>query len=124
MSSLNAFRENYPFLSCIKSNDVEYVGIIINFDDYLVSIYDISMVRSEEEKKVFLDMGEVWWWESNRKIPINIFLKKEMNIFRHLVKTFNSKDVSLLFGHRINLNEIAEKRIKRKSIQLVRVPKS
>lgn len=123
MSSLTTFQENYPFLSCIKSNDIEYIGIIINFDDLLVSIYDISTIRSEEEKKVFLSMGEVWWWESNRKIPINIFLKKEMNFFKYMIKTFNSKDVNLMFGHRVNLSDIAEKRIKRKSIQLVRIPK-
>jgi len=124
MSSLTTFQENYPFLSCIKSNDIEYIGIIINFDDLLVSIYDISTIRSEEEKKVFLSMGEVWWWESNRKIPINIFLKKEMNFFKYMIKTFNSKDVNLMFGHRVNLSDIAEKRIKRKSIQLVRIPKN
>jgi hypothetical protein len=65
-------------------------------------------------------MGEIWWWESNRKIPINIFLKKEMQLFKYAIKTFNSKDVELVFGPSVNLSEIAEKRIKRKSIQLVR----
>jgi hypothetical protein len=123
MSSLKEFKENYPFLSGIKSNDIEYIGIIINFDNILASIYDISLIRSENEKKIFLELGEVWWWESNRKIPINIFLKKEMNIFRYTIKTFNSKDVNLLFGHVVNLSEFSEKRIKRKSIQLVRTPR-
>ena len=65
-------------------------------------------------------MGEVWWWESNRKIPINIFLKQEMTAFRPFIKTFNSKDVDVVFGPIVNLGEIAEKRVKRKSIQLVR----
>lgn len=123
MSSLNHFQENYPFLSCIKSNDIEYVGIIINYDSQIASIYDISLIRSADEKKLFLELGDIWWWESNRKIPINIFLKKEMIGFRYMIKTFNSKDVELIFGHTINLSEIAEKRIKRKSIQLVRTIK-
>ena len=70
------------------------------------------------------EMGETWWWESNRKIPINIFLKKEMQFFKYAIKTFNSKDIELIFGPSVNLSEIAEKRIKRKSIQLVRIPKS
>jgi hypothetical protein len=65
-------------------------------------------------------MGEVWWWESNRKIPINIFLKKEMHVFRPFIKTFNVKDIELVFGPSVNLSEIAEKRVKRKSIQLIR----
>ena len=123
--SLNTnFQNNYPFISCVKSNDVEYVGVIINFDSYIASIYDISMLKNEDERKNFLDLGEVWWWESNRKIPINIFLKREMQSFRHAIKTFNSKDTELIFGPLVNLSEIAEKRIKRKSIQLVRTVKN
>jgi len=124
MSSNTPFQENYPFISCVKSNDIEYVGIIINFDEFVASIYDISVIRSADEKRIFLEMGEVWWWESNRKMPINIFLKKEMQIFRYAIKTFNSKDAEVVFGPTVNLSEIAEKRIKRKSIQLVRTPKS
>lgn len=117
------FQENYPFISCVKYNDVEYVGIIINFDDYVASIYDITFIRSDEERRLFLEMGEIWWWESNRKIPINIFLKKEMQVFKYAIKTLNSKDVEIIFGPTVNLSELAEKRVKRKSIQLVRAPK-
>jgi hypothetical protein len=120
----NQFQENYPFISCVRSNNTEYVGIIINFDEFITTIYDISSIRSNEERKAFLEMGEVWWWESNRRIPINIFLKQEMQVFRHTIKTFNSKDIELVFGPSVNLSDIAEKRIKRKSIQLVRNPKS
>jgi hypothetical protein len=87
-------------------------------------MYDISAIKTDEEKRIFLEMGEAWWWESNRKIPINIFLKKEMQSFRYAIKTFNSKDIEVLFGPVVNLSEIAEKRIKRKSIQLVRIPKN
>jgi hypothetical protein len=118
------FQENFPFISCVKSNDKEYVGIVINFDDYVASIYDLSMITGELERQLFLEMGEVWWWESNRKIPINIFLKKEMQVFRPFIKTFNAKDADLIFGPLVNLSEIAEKRIKRKSIQLVRSVKN
>jgi hypothetical protein len=124
MSLPNSFQNNHPFIACIKSNDIEYVGIVINLDDFVTSIYDITAIRSDEEKRIFLELGEVWWWESNRKIPINIFLKKEMQLFRYCIKTFNSKDIELVFGPAVNLSEIAEKRIKRKSIQLVRSPKS
>lgn len=119
-----SFQSNYPFITCIKSNDTEYVGIIINFDNYVASIYDISSLRSESDRKRFLDFGEIWWWESNRKIPINIFLKNEMAEFRYSIKTFNSKDVEIVFGPTVNLSEIAEKRVKRKSIQLIRTTKS
>lgn len=123
MTLPNTFQSNYPFISCIKSNDIEYVGLIINFDNLVVSIYDISVIKSPDERKLFLELGEIWWWESNRKIPINIFLKKEMQLFRYTIKSFNSKDVDLVFGPSVNLSDIAEKRVKRKSIQLVRSSK-
>jgi hypothetical protein len=80
-------------------------------------------MKTDAEKQGFLHLGETWWWESNRKIPINIFLKEEMLIYRTYIKTFNSKDVEVMFGPTVNLGDIAEKRIKRKSIQLVRNPK-
>jgi hypothetical protein len=124
MTTPHTFQTNYPFVSCVKSNDTEYVGIVINFDNFVTSIYDITSIKTEDERKIFLEMGEIWWWESNRKIPINIFLKKEMQLFRYAIKTFNSKDVELIFGPTVNLSEIAEKRIKRKSIQLVRNPRT
>lgn len=124
MSTLVDFKNNYPYLSCVKSNDKEYIGIILNSDNLLTSIYDISCIRDTEEKRIFLELGDTWWWESNRRIPINIFLKNEMKVFKYIIKTFNSKDVELVFGPTINLSNIAEKRIKRKSIQLVRSSKS
>ena len=124
MTVPNQFQSNFPFISCIKSNDVEYVGIVINFDSYIASIYDIGVIKDDDHRTLFLEMGEVWWWESNRKIPINIFLKKEMSLFKYSIKTFNAKDAELIFGPSVNLREIAEKRIKRKSIQLVRNPRT
>jgi hypothetical protein len=123
MISKDDFQTNFPFITCIRIGDNEYVGIIINLDDNVVSLYNYADIRTEQEKQVFLEMGEVWWWESNRKIPINIFLKQEMTTYRNYIKTFNSKDVEVIFGPTVNLGDIAEKRVKRKSIQLVRTPK-
>jgi len=44
-------------------------------------------------------------------------------MYRGAIKTFNSKDVEVIFGPTVNLGEIAEKRVKRKSIQLIRTTK-
>jgi len=120
MTTRNEFKTNYPFMTCVRSNDLEYIGILINFDSNVTSIYDFAIIRTEEEKKAFLESGEVWWWESNRKIPINIFLKQDMIPYREYIKTFNSKDIEIVFGPIVNLSELAEKRVKRKSIQLIR----
>ena len=123
MGSKESFQEQFPFITCIRSSDIEYVGIIINFDNHVASIYDLGVMRTDAEKQHFLGLGEVWWWESNRKIPINIFLKEEMRVFKEYIKTFNCKDVEVVFGPTVNLGDIAERRIKRKSIQLVKNPK-
>lgn len=123
-SKSDEFQTNFPFITCIRCVDEEYVGIIINYDLQVTSIYDLSNLKNDEDRKRFLELGEIWWWESNRKIPINIFLKQDMIPFRPIIKTFNSKDVTIVFGPTVNLSEIAEKRVKRKSIQLVKNPKS
>jgi hypothetical protein len=120
MTSKDEFQKKFPFITCIKTSENEYLGIIVNHDDNVTSIYNYADIRTELLKQLFLEMGEIWWWESNRKIPINIFLKQEMTEFRPYIKTFNSKDVEIMFGPIVNLSEIAEKRVKRKSIQLVR----
>jgi len=113
-------QENLPFISGIKHGQVEYIGIIINQDNAVTSIYDLGLCNNDKDKRTFLQCGETWWWESNRKIPINIFLISEMWRFKTWIRTFNTKDVEVLFGPVVRLNDIAQKRVKRKSIQLVR----
>ena len=121
---LKDIEENFPFISVVGYGGNEYVGIVINQDQTVTSMYVFTDLRSELEKKVFLEMGEVWWWESNRMIPINIFLKQEMEPFRHVIMTMNSKDVRIVTGPCVNLNNLSVKRVKRKNVQLVRKPKS
>jgi hypothetical protein len=113
-------KDNFPFISIIHYGGVEYVGVVINQDQFVTSIYDYETLRTAEEKKLFLELGEVWWWESNRTIPINIFLKREMDQFKYAIMTMNTKDVTVLFGPTINLHNMTIKRVKRKMIQLVR----
>jgi hypothetical protein len=113
-------RENFPFISVIHYGGIEYVGIIINQDQYVTSLYNYEGLRTDEERRSFLELGEAWWWESNRTIPINIFLKAEMESYKYSIMTMNTKDVSVVFGPTINIHNISIKRVKRKIIQLVR----
>ena len=113
-------QENFPFISVVMHVSHEYVGIIINQDAQVTSMYDYSMIKTDEEKQRFLELGEAWWWESNRQIPINIFLAREIFDFRYVIKNFSTKDVKLMHGPCTSLNDIIVKRIKRKSITLVR----
>jgi hypothetical protein len=113
-------RENFPFISVVHYGGIEYVGVVINQDQYVTSIYNYEELRSEDERKHFLELGEIWWWESNRSIPISIFLKQEMEQYRYTIMTMNTKDVNVVFGPTINLHNMAIKRVKRKMIQLVK----
>jgi len=67
-------------------------------------------------------LGETWWWESNRKIPINIFLKKDFTYFKPTLVTLTSKDINIVHGPVVRLEDISKKRIKRRTIQLMRRP--
>lgn len=112
--------DHFPFITVITYGSHEYVGIIINQDTNVTSLYDYNVLKGEEQKKLFLDLGEIWWWESNRMIPINIFLRKEMDPFRYAIKNFTTKDVKIMIGPVVNLHNIMLKRVKRRSVQLVR----
>ena len=120
---LKDIENNFPYISVVTYGGNEYVGIIANQDQYITSMYVYTALRSPVEKKAFLDLGDVWWWESNRMIPINIFLRKEMDPFSYAIMTMNSKDVRVSIGPCVNLNNLAVKRVKRKSVQLVRKQK-
>jgi len=113
-------KENFPFISVVHYGGIEYVGVIINQDQYVTSLYNYESLKTEDDRRIFLELGEAWWWESNRTIPINIFLKAEMEPYRYAVMTMNTKDVTVVFGPTINLHNISIKRVKRKVIQLVR----
>ena len=111
--------EKYPFLSLVTYGGSEYVGIVQNQDDTFLSMYDYSKLP-DELKQVFLDLGDVWWWESNRMIPINLFLKNDFAQFSSILTTFNIRDTEVVRGPSVSIADLAKKRSKRRNIQLVK----
>ena len=118
----NTLRDKFPFLSLIRKGDLEYVGIVQTEDANVISFYDYSRLYSPQDKMTFLKYGETWWHESNRKIPINIFLKGDFRYFRTTLVTLNAKDIEIVHGPTVRLSDISKKRVKRRTIQLVRRP--
>ena len=112
--------EKYPFITLCVYATTEYLGIIQNQDETITTIYDFGSIQDLDTKKKFLELANVWWWESNRSIPINIFLKTEWDPFKAYTRTFVNKDLEILHGPVCSLSEIARKKSKRKSITLVR----
>ena len=112
--------EKYPFISLCMYANAEYVGVIQNKDDVVTTIYDFGSVADQADKMLYLELASAWWWESNRSIPINIFLRKDWEPFRYTLRTFVNKDLEIMHGPACSLLDIARKKSKRKSIMLVR----
>lgn len=110
----------YPFLSFVKYSHTDYIGVIQNHDGDMVSIYAYNKLRTEDHKKKFLELAETWWWESNRLIPINIFLKNNWTQFQYTLVTLSAKDIANIQGHCVSLSNLAQKRTKRRVVQLVK----
>lgn len=116
----NLLKEKYPFLTLLRYAGTEYVGIVQNSDDIITTLYDYGSIADADLKGNFVELANVWWWESNRSIPINIFLKSDWDPFRRCLRTFVNKDLEILHGPICSLSEMARKKSKRKSITLVR----
>jgi hypothetical protein len=101
-------------------NEKEFVGIVQNQDAQIISFYDIERCRNDAHKKLMLEYGDLWWWESNRQLPIDIFLFKEMQELQYTLRTFMLKETEISFGPVTSMQNILKKRIKRRSIQLVK----
>jgi hypothetical protein len=112
--------ETHPFITICKYSGQDYVGIIQNRDDIVTTIYDYGGIADPALKEKFLELGDIWWWESNRLIPINLFLREEWSPFKPYLRTFNNKSLEIVHGPITSMNELHKRRVKRRSITLVR----
>ncbi len=113
-------QEKFPFLTIVRHLNQDHLGIIQNADQLFVSIYVMDNTFTAEMKKDFLECGDTWWWESNRQIPINMFVKNKFAQFKPHLRIFASKDTEIVQGPIVNLKDTMNKRVKRRTIQLVR----
>jgi len=123
MSSEDFFERltsSHPFITVCHYASQDYVGIVQNRDDVVTSIYDYGSIVEIGLKEKFLELGDTWWWESNRLIPINIFLKEEWVIFKPFLRTFNNKSLTILHGPTVSMSDLGKRRSKRRSITLVK----
>lgn len=115
--------DSHPFITVCSYAMQDYVGIVQNRDDVVTTIYDYGSILENVLKEKFLVLGDIWWWESNRLIPINLFLKNEWAIFKPYLRTFNNKSLVIMHGPTCSMTELHKRRSKRRSITLVkRIP--
>lgn len=119
MITIEQIEQDFPFLALLRYLDSEYIGIISNSNEKTITFYNFDHLKSKEERQFFLELGNIWWWESNRKIPINIFMQGEMKPFNYAINTFSAKHTVITFGYSVSLCSLLRK-TKKKTIQLVR----
>ena len=112
--------ELHPFITVCSYASQDYVGIVQNRDDMVTTIYDYGAITDSIIKEKFLELGEIWWWESNRLIPINLFLKADWVIFKPYLRTFNNKSLIVVHGPICSMSDLGKRRSKRRSITLVK----
>lgn len=116
-----AVLEKFPFLSYGVMQDMPYLGIIQNCDNTFISIYVLDLIPDAPAREIFLELGDRWWWESNRKIPINVFIKDpRFKQFRKSLRMFSAKDFEIIAGPRVSLAETMNRRIRKRQVTLVR----
>lgn len=115
----NILQEKFPFLSLITYGSEEMLVIIQNVSKNIVSAYVLNKILNPEHKKRFIELGDIWWTESNRKIPINLFCKQEFDMFEPYLMNFIAKEVVIENGPVVSLHSLNQKRVKRKRIELV-----
>ena len=119
-TNLEDIQTNYPFLTLIRVGKEEYLGIVQNCDEKVLSIYNYESVPLDK-RTGFLDYGKQWWWESNRKLPINIFIGEGFSLYRPCLLSFSLKESEIVFGPIVQLSDLTNsKRIRRKTVQLIR----
>ena len=115
--------DEYPFLTLLSCGTNEYLGIIQNIDIQVASLYVYDRIQDTDRKREFLRLGDEWWWETNRMLPINIALLNRWN-YSDCIMSFNVKQMEIIAGPEVKLSNSITKRIKRRSINLVAKSKS
>ena len=112
--------ENHPFITVCSYANQDYVGIVQNRDDMVTTIYDYGSIIDVMLRERFLVLGDTWWWESNRLVPINMFLRSDWDPFKPYLRTFNNKSLNIVHGPICSMLELGKRKSKRKSITLVK----
>ena len=118
----NTPQQRWPFLTEIRYLNKDYTGIVQNADNAMIHMYVIDQTMSIQQKKETIQCGELYWWGSNRLIPINVFLRDRFKPFKSCLKTFIRKEVTVLSGPMPSLDTLMNKRGKKRTVQLVKSP--
>ena len=108
----------YPFLTLLECHSREHIGIVSNKAATQVSMYLYDRIGDSRLKSLFLSLGEKWWWETNRQIPIGIVFRRDMRPFERCMGRFPTRGSVFKGGPETSLAGLNRKRTKRRNLQL------
>lgn len=113
-------RRHYPFLTYLEYSDTQIIGIVQNVTTQFVMIFDYGELKTDDERREFLKLGERWWYESNTKVPIDVFLGEKFDQFRPTLRGYSRREAKEIIGPMINLAEMYNRRIKKRRIEFMK----
>lgn len=113
-------RAEHEFLTFLVLSTGEVkVGIVQNESPKMVLFYDFEKIRDAEHQKLFLELGDSWWWGSNQALPVDSFIGEDFDIFGPTLTGYPKKAIDEMHGPSISLQEQYLKRVKKKKIEIV-----
>lgn len=109
--------KTYPFVTVIEHNEIKYYGIIKIKSKQYITLYCFNKM-DETLQEELLVLANNWWWQSNRSIPICLFMQEEMEKYENYTTRFNTDQCTVISGPVISLSDLPTKRIKRRNVAL------
>ncbi len=107
----------YPFVTVIEHDAVIFYGIIKIKSKQYTTLYCFQEMDESHQEDLLL-LANDWWWQSNRTIPICLFMQEQIEKYEKYTKRFNTDQIIVHSGPVISLSDLRTKRIKRRNIVL------
>jgi hypothetical protein len=104
-------------VTILEHDGIIYYGIIKIKSKQYITLYWFSDMNESFQEELLL-LANNWWWQSNRTIPICLFMQEEMEKFEPYTKRFNTDQVKIHSGPVLSLSDLPTKRIKRRNVAL------
>jgi len=113
-------RAEHEFLTflVLTSGEVK-VGIVQNESPKMVLFYDYEKIRNKDYQKLFLQLGDTWWWGSNQALPVDSYIGEDFEVFGDALTGYPKKSIDEIVGPSLSLQEQYLKRVKKKKIEIV-----
>lgn len=119
LKEIEATRTKYEFMTFVVLKDDIIVGIVQNETPKILMIYQFDMLKTTDEKEVFLQFGDEWWWGSNHSVPINLFIGDRFEQFEYCLRGYPKKPIEDMIGPTFSLADRYLRRVRKKKIEIV-----